>query len=125
VEQLKEEGYDLPLIAARIAHSLFTQVLDHGFFHCDPHPGNIFIKPGNVITYLDFVLVGRLSDQMKYHFSSLMFAVKNNSQIDMLITLEDMYLLYDVEDMKNLRHDLDRLLGKYYEASLSEISLGH
>src|SRR5699024_2415687 len=48
VEQLKAEGYDLPLIADRIAHSLFTQVLYYGFFHVDPHPGNIFIKPGNV-----------------------------------------------------------------------------
>src|SRR5699024_9831081 len=105
VEQLKAEGYDLPLIADRIAHSLFT-------------------KPGNVITYLDFGLVGRLSDQMKYHFASLMIAVKNNSPDEMLETFEDMDLLDDVEDMTNLRHDLERLLGKYYEASLSEISLG-
>lgn len=124
VEQLKEEGYNLPLIAERIAHSLFTQVLDYGFFHGDPHPGNIFIKPGNVITYLDFGLVGRLSDQMKYHFASLMIAVKNNSPDEMLETFEDMDLLDSVEDMKNLRHDLERLLGNYYEASLSEISLG-
>src|SRR5699024_11162149 len=81
---------DLPLIADRIAHSLFTQVLDYGFFHGDPHPGNIFIKPGNVITYLDFGLVGRLSDQMKYHFASLMIAVKNNSLDEMLESFEDM-----------------------------------
>src|SRR5699024_5334631 len=81
-------------------------------------------KPGNVITYLDFGLVGRLSDQMKYHFASLMIAVKNNSPDEMLETFEDMDLLDDVEDMTNLRHDLERLLGKYYYVSLSEISLG-
>src|SRR5699024_12702522 len=105
-------------IAERIAHSLFTQVLDHGFFHGDPHPGNIFIKPGNVITYLDFGLVGRLSDQMKYNFASLMFAVKNNSTDEMIDKIEDMDLLDDVEDMNNLLHDLERLLGIYYEVSL-------
>src|SRR5690625_2058502 len=124
MDQLDLEGYDREIIADRIAHSLFTQVLDYGFFHGDPHPGNIYIKPGNVITYLDFGLVGRLSDQMKYHFASLMIAVKNNSPDEMLETFEDMDLLDDVEDMTNLRHDLERLLGKYYEASLSEISLG-
>src|SRR5690625_6018886 len=100
VEKLNAEVYDLPLIADRIAHSLFTQVLDYGFFHGDPHPGNIFIKPGNVITYLDFGLVGGLSDQMKYHFASLMIAVKNNSPDEMLETFEDMDLL---EDRKSTR----------------------
>src|SRR5699024_8359886 len=99
-------------------------VLDHGFFHGDPHAGNIFIKPGNVITYLDFGLVGRLSDQMKYHFASLMLAVKNNSPDEMLETFADMDLLDDVEDMKNLRHDLVSYLGQYYEASVADTSQG-
>ena len=124
IEQLKEEGYNLPLIADRIANSLFTQVLDYGFFHGDPHPGNIFIMPGNVVTYLDFGMVGRLNDQMKQHFASLMIAVQKNSTDDMIETFEDMKLLDDVEDMKALRRDLEKLLGKYYEASLTDISLG-
>src|SRR5699024_6845067 len=124
VEQLKAEGYDLPLIADRIAHSLFTQVLYYGFFHGDPHPGNIFIKPGNVITYLDFGLVGRLSDQMKYHFASLIRPVKNNSPDEMRESFEDRDVLDYVEDMKYLHHDLDRSFGNYYDACLPEISLG-
>src|SRR5690625_4830207 len=61
---------------------------------------------------------------MKYHFAALMSAVKNNSPDEMITTFENMDILDDVEDMTHLRHDIERLLGKYYEASLSEISLG-
>src|SRR5690625_352204 len=61
---------------------------------------------------------------MKYHYASLMIAVKNNRPDEMLVACEDMDLLDDVEGRTNLRHDLERLLGKYYVASLTEISLG-
>lgn len=124
IKRLEAEGYNLPLIAERIAHSLFTQVLDYGFFHGDPHPGNIFIMPGNVVTYLDFGMMGRLSDQMKYHFASLMIAVQKNNVDDMIETFEDMGLLDNVEDMKSFHRELEKLLTKYYEASLATISLG-
>lgn len=124
IKQLETEGYNLPLIAERIAHSLFTQVLDYGFFHGDPHPGNIFIMPGNVVTYLDFGMMGRLSDQMKYHFASLLIAVQKNDVDDMIETFEDMGLLDNVEDMKSFHRELEKLLTKYYEASLTTISLG-
>lgn len=124
IKQLEAEGYNLPLIAERIAHSLFTQVLDYGFFHGDPHPGNIFIMPGNVVTYLDFGMMGHLSDQMKYHFASLLIAVQKNDVDDMIETFEDMGLLDNVEDMKSFHRELEKLLTKYYEASLATISLG-
>src|SRR5699024_4534076 len=57
LDKLQEAGYDSHIIADRIAHSLFSQVLEYGFFHGDPHPGNIYILPNNVICYLDFGLV--------------------------------------------------------------------
>lgn len=124
IEQLENQDYDLPLIADRIANSLFSQVLDHGFFHGDPHPGNIFIMPENVVTYLDFGMVGRLNSHMKYHFSSLMIAVQQNNADKMIETFRDMDLLNNVENIKVLHRDLEKLLAKYYEASFTEISLG-
>lgn len=124
IEQLDQEGYDRSLIAERIAHSLFTQVLDDGFFHGDPHPGNIFIMPDNVVSFLDFGMVGRLSDQLKHHFASLLLAVQQNSAEKMIETFEDMDLLDHVENRKALHQDLEKLLTTYYDASLTDISLG-
>jgi hypothetical protein len=48
-ERLEEEGYDLEEIGEKMLDNYATQILDHGFFHADPHPGNIFIKGGQVI----------------------------------------------------------------------------
>ncbi len=124
IDQLDLEGYDREIIADRIAHSLFTQVLDYGFFHGDPHPGNIYILPQNVISYLDFGMVGRLNDQMKYHFASLLIAVQQNSSDQMIETFQEMELLDHVEKTNVLQRDLEHLLAKYYDATLSDISLG-
>lgn len=124
IDQLDQEGYDLPLIAERIANSLFTQVLDGGFFHGDPHPGNIFIMPKNNIAYLDFGMVGRLNDQMKFHFASLLLAAQQNSTEQMIETFDDMDLLDNVKNETALRRDLENLLAVYYEASIADISLG-
>jgi len=124
VDQLRNEGYDLPLIADRIANSLLTQVLDYGLFHGDPHPGNIYILPNNVVAYLDFGLVGRLNEQMKNHFASLIIAVEQRSPDKMIDVFQQMNLLDNVENLQPVRRDLDNLLIKYYEASLTEISLG-
>lgn len=124
IEELKAEGYNLPLIAERIARSLFSQVLDYGLFHGDPHPGNIYILPGNVVSYLDFGMVGRLNDQMKFHFASLMIAVQKNSSDEMIDVFQEMNLLDNVENIDVFRRDLDNLFIKYYDAALMDISLG-
>lgn len=124
VDTLNEQGYDLPLIAHRIANSLFSQVLDDGFFHGDPHPGNIFILPGNVVSYVDFGMVGQLNEKMQYHFASLMIAVQQNNVDEMIATFEAMDLLDNVENMSALRRDLEKLLKTYYDSSLVDISLG-
>lgn len=124
INQLKEQGYDLPLIAKRIAESLFSQVLDHGFFHGDPHPGNIFILPRNIISYVDFGMVGQLNDQMQSQFSSLLIAVYQNNPDEMIQTFEEMNLLNRVDDIDALRRELEKLLKTYYDVSLTEISLG-
>src|SRR5699024_12241908 len=77
LDKLQEAGYVKHIIADRIAHSLFSQVLEYGFFHGDPHPGNIYILPNNVICYLDFGMVGKLNKQLQYHFSSLLFFISD------------------------------------------------
>src|SRR5690625_1265353 len=66
-DQLEREGYNFKRIADRIVDSMLQQILDVGFFHGDPHSGNIYILPNDRIAYLDFGMVGRLNDDLKYH----------------------------------------------------------
>lgn len=125
IESLESDGYDRKVIAQRLADSIFEQVLIEGFFHGDPHPGNIFIMPKNVIAYLDFGMVGRLSEEMRYHFASLLIQVRRGHTKGIVHTLSKMGLIEDESNAAfGLEKDIDTLIAKYYESSLVNISLG-
>ena len=71
---LEAAGLDRKLLAARGAEIILEQVLRFGFFHGDPHPGNLFILPGNLICYLDFGMMGSVDRQAREDFADLIFA---------------------------------------------------
>ncbi|MFD6209044.1 ABC1 kinase family protein [Peribacillus sp. NPDC060253] len=123
-KQLDDEGYDRRKIAERLANAMLQQILIDGFYHGDPHPGNIIILPGNVVALMDFGMVGRLEDETKYQFASLVINLKRGSTNGLIKTLSDMGLLTDETDMASLRGDIDELRNKYYDIPLSQISLG-
>ncbi len=123
-DELLEKGYDLPTIASNGADSFLTQVLVHGLFHGDPHPGNIFILPGNTICMLDFGMVGRLDEDLRYQLADLLLALLQRD-VERVIN----YLLYsgdltDEINLKELRRDLSEFIDDYYEVPLQEINAG-
>ena len=61
VDQLKAEGYDLNEICNKFCESYIKQIIDDGFFHADPHPGNVHIEDGKIV-WLDLGMMGRLSE---------------------------------------------------------------
>lgn len=124
VDELDETGCDRKKIAERLADSMFTQVLEYGFFHGDPHPGNIYILPNNVVAYLDFGMVGQLRDDLKYHFASLMINLQQGSSKGMIKTFTMMDLLDENTDVAELKYELEGLISKYYDTTLKEISMG-
>lgn len=124
LEKLDAGGYDRKLIARRIVDSMFHQILDEGFFHGDPHPGNIYILPDNVISYLDFGMVGRLDNDLKYHFATLLIHLREGSTEDMIDTFSAMGILSDDTDMRAFTRDVNDLQTKYYDLSFDEVSLG-
>jgi len=123
-EQLIELGYDTSEIAKQIVEAIFHQILIEGFFHGDPHPGNILVLPDQVITFLDFGMVGRLTPQMKHHFASLVIGMirKNTDEITRVIL--DMGIAPSDINISRLHSDVDALKDKYLDIALSEVSLG-
>ncbi len=57
---LKDHGLDPEQTATNGANAIFTMIMKHGFFHADPHPGNLFVLPGNTVAFIDFGMVGML-----------------------------------------------------------------
>ncbi|BCJ85173.1 ABC1 kinase family protein [Effusibacillus dendaii] len=124
IEKLKEKEYNPRILAERVANAIFQQIFVEGFFHGDPHPGNVWVLPGEVIAFLDFGMVGRLTSDMKYHFASLVIALMRQSTDGVIHAILRMGLVPDDVNMVRLRNDVDQLKDKYYGVPLSQVSLG-
>jgi ubiquinone biosynthesis protein len=124
IDQLKQNGYNVKRLAERLAKAIFHQIFVHGYFHGDPHPGNVLVLPGEIIALIDFGMVGRLTPEMKYHFSSLVIALMRQSTDGVIKSICQMGLVPDDVNLAQLRDDIEQLREKYYRVPLSKISLG-
>lgn len=124
IKKLDEEGYNRKLIAERITESMLHQILIEGFFHGDPHPGNIYILPENHIAYLDFGTVGRLSDETKYHFASLVIHLQRKNTRGLLKVISSMGIQSEETNLSALYNEIDEFIMKYSDIPLSKLSIG-
>ncbi|MDP4145941.1 MAG: AarF/ABC1/UbiB kinase family protein [Bacillota bacterium] len=120
--KLKAEGYDLEDIAKKLALSYFKQVLDDGFFHGDPHPGNLLIRD-NKICYIDFGIMGCISKGTKSALFDMLIGIgyqdinKVSSAI-MAIGIKKGYI-----NRNQLYEDIEYLLNSYLSTSLENIKV--
>lgn len=124
IETLKQQGADLPLVAKRGTNLIMEQIFVHGFFHADPHPGNIFIMPDNVISFIDFGMMGRLSRQDREDFTDLLLDIiarKERKVTDGVLKLTNHYGEIDREA---LSRDLSMMLDRYLYLPLKELEAG-
>jgi ubiquinone biosynthesis protein len=117
--------FDTELLAERVAKSYFQQLLLDGFFHADPHPGNLYVLEDNVLCYLDFGMMGHIDHDFMQNLGELFIQVidyKVDAIINQLIYME---IITDSVDRNVLKRDIMDILDRYYGASLSDIHLGH
>lgn len=125
VDELRDEGYDLEEIGIKLVDNYASQMLDDGFFHADPHPGNLVIADGK-IAYLDLGIMGRLSSHDRNAVSEMVFAVGDMDTP----RLKDGLLRFSVStDLGSIDHaqllaDLDAVMQEYGTATLAELDLG-
>ena len=124
IENLENLGYNREVLAENLIKAMFKQILVKGFFHGDPHPGNIFVLPGQIISFIDFGMVGRLSPDMKYNFASLVIGMMRQKTEDMIDAVFEMGIVPDDIDRKVLFRDVDLLREKYLDVPLSQVHLG-
>ncbi|WP_159883207.1 ABC1 kinase family protein [Paenibacillus puerhi] len=121
---LDQAGIDRTLIAERLASAIFHQILVEGFFHGDPHPGNVLVLPDGSLGLIDFGMVGRLSPEMKKHFAALVIALRNQSSKGVLRAITKMGIVPEDVEEAALRADVDELRDKYYKVPFSQIRMG-
>ncbi|KAB8288419.1 ABC transporter [Bifidobacterium ramosum] len=122
-DKLIAAGYDLKEIGTKLVDNYATQVLDDGFFHADPHPGNIMISGGQIVL-LDLGMTGRLNMKTRQVMKQMIFAVAKQDTP----ALADGLLRFagsanNPEDYPALLADLDTIVAEYGTVDLSELDI--
>jgi len=121
---LLEHGLDPKLIARRGAEFVLRQVFDLGFFHADPHPGNFFLLPGNVLAPIDFGQVSRLSSLDRRLFNEIILAVVENEPTRVVRTLDRQDMVHEKTDLARLTAGMEQLIDTYRDLPLRNIPFG-
>jgi ubiquinone biosynthesis protein len=116
-------GLDRKVLAARGVDAFLRMILIHGFFHADPHPGNVFYLPGNRMVIIDFGMVGRLSPQRRKEVIDLLAGLARMAEEPMLDVLLDWAGDAYVDEEK-LAADVNELVFDYEGMPLKDIRVG-
>ncbi len=126
ISEIIRHGLDRKRLAKAGVDAYFKQVLEDGFFHADPHPGNIFAMPSGQIGFMDFGIVGRVSPELRETMAKTFLALIHkdfNSLIDQYIELGLVPEHVDLDAFrKEFRADLSDFLEPLYGLSLKEIN---
>ncbi len=119
---LPAAGLNAPVLARRGATAVLQMILDNGFFHADPHPGNVFYLPGNRIAFIDFGMVGRLSETRRYQVAQVLNGlVSHDSE-----TVTDVLLDWSSDTDTNvdaLRDEIDAFVDQYRGVPLQRLDI--
>ncbi len=116
--RLESAGYDRKVIAKRLALSYLRQVFQHGFFHADPHPGNLLVLPGNKICYLDYGMMGSIMKKDIEQFGSLFIAVNKKDVRRLIRALQQLSDSPPIRNFRALESDLEEFVHNYAFRSL-------
>ena len=125
-EALMAAGYDPRALAAFGAEVVLEQILTFGYFHGDPHPGNLLVQPGPRVALLDFGLVGRLTRETREILLDLTLAAARRNVRSMVSALLKLVSV-DPEappDRERLEMELDLFLEAHLGRSLKELNVG-
>jgi len=123
LERARAEGMDLHLLAARGADAVLKMILVDGYFHADPHPGNVVFLPGNRLGLLDFGMVGRVTDSRREQLIDFLDALVSKNEQGMLNVLTQWAGDAEVDE-EHLAYDLSEMMFGYDDLSLKDIHVG-
>lgn len=122
-EKLKKLGIDTKDVAIKLTDAFFKMVFRDGFYHADPHPGNILILQNGKICLLDYGMVSRLTFKEKLAFNDYIGAVLTFDLNLAMQFYERLNMITPKTDIDNLQKDVNNFIEKYYNRRLEEIDL--
>jgi len=124
-EALVAAGIDPSAVAMALARSAFQQIFVAGFFHADPHPGNIFVTPGVdgafALTYVDFGMMGSISDALRAGLRDFILAAVGRDTRGLVRSLERLGVLLSAADTDELERAMTALFDRFGGMGIAEL----
>ncbi|GAB2733385.1 ABC1 kinase family protein [Sinomonas soli] len=123
VEALDAAGLDRRALADHSAAALAQMIFEDGFFHADPHPGNMFVEPDGRISIIDFGMVGEIDDKLRGDLGHLLIALARKDARRLARALEGMSLTGPVSDRARLAADVAEFIQLYDGVDLADVNI--
>jgi ubiquinone biosynthesis protein len=121
--RLRDEGYNLRRIARRGAILGYKAIFQYGFFHADPHPGNVFVLPGDVIGLVDFGMMATLSMRDRDRLAKLVYFISVRDDKQVARALNELMESEDIIPAEELEPSMSAIIREYGDIPSNEFRL--
>ena len=122
-EALEAAGLDRKRLAQLGAQAYLHQLLDNGFFHADPHPGNIAVNPDGALIFYDFGMMGQIQPFTRQRLMGTFMGIAQRNADQVMSSLIDLGALAEVEDMSPVRRSIQYILDNFMDKPFEEQSI--
>lgn len=122
-KMMRRHNIDKKILAQNGVNALLKQVFVEGFFHADPHPGNYFALPGNIFAFIDYGMVGRLTQKNRLELAAFFISFINRDSESAISHLLHLVEMNDSSNIPAFEHDVDDVLHEWFGAQLKDVNL--
>lgn len=123
IKKIKEMNIDPKDLAKKCIASLFKQIYINGFFHADPHPGNVLIKKDGKIAFIDYGIMGKLNEQDRIYLIKLFSAIMERDIEKIIYIFRNMELISEETKIPLLKAKIGDMIDKYYNIPINQIKI--
>ncbi len=123
IDSIKAAGFNTEKLATEGAKVFWTQIFDIGLFHADPHPGNIIIMRDGKICYLDYGMVGRVTEEDKLNLIEMILGFIQKDADKILISVSNFTMNTNILNNAYLKSDILELIDIYHSLPLKRIDI--
>lgn len=114
-EAIEAAGLDRKDLARKGAQAYLQQLLNNGFFHADPHPGNIAVSPEGALIFYDFGMMGQIKPNIRENLMETLFGIAEKNGDRVVTSLVELGALSPVEDMGPVRRSVQYMLDNFMD----------